>query len=238
MDQQTLLTMTKQLDQTVEALTFFVLEDLYHKRIPLTVENWFQTSQPISALNAQISKIVEDRWPYLEQKIRTKLLEFEQYTVSILAESTPLGSAKLSSQQITEAISPTISAVSGLMGTTLLANFVGPVVFFAAVLTFPLGWIAGFIIGTLVLVFHVQLKRGIGRLVYDLNIPAFLKQSAYRKVMSQFKAGESEFKLGIFWTIRDHMKPIYEALQSQLTTLSTKGIPGNRSTRKEEATGT
>jgi hypothetical protein len=205
----------KQLDQTVEALTFFVLEDLYHERIPLTVENWFQTSQPISALNAQISKIVEDRWPYLEEKIRTKLLEFEQDTASILAESTSLSSPRLSSQQITEAFSTTISAVGGLMGTTILKRSFGAAAVIVVVLSGPLGWIAAFMIGALLLVFEAHFKRGIGRLVQNLRIPPFLKELAYREVMSRFKARESEFKIAIFWTIRDFMKPIYEALSHE-----------------------
>lgn len=217
MEQQTLSALRKRLDAKVLSISEMIKQDIYDNIIVSTVRDWFEGNDSILTLNNNIKINVENRWPFLEKKIKGQLLEFEEETKANLVNAGKLKEQEFDVKAISEAVSQSISVVIGAIGTSFLAMLSGGAGV-ALILEGPIGWVIGGIIGAIAFFSgKTKIEQGVSKFITDKKIPPLIKKTAKGKVAAQLKLNESKFEQEIHCLLENQLKPIYEVLESGLS---------------------
>ncbi|MFC1836233.1 hypothetical protein ACFL2Q_16195 [Thermodesulfobacteriota bacterium] len=214
MPDQDLGVIRKRLDSTVMQVTEMVQVDIYQNIIVATVQDWFEGNDSISELNNKIKQNVQERWPFLEKKVRARLSDFEEYTTTTLASSAVVKSPDLDVTAISEGVSQGISMALGALGSAFLAMICGGAGT-ALIVSGPVGWIIGAIVGALgYFLGKTTLEDLLSGFIVDKKIPALVKRPAKAKVAAQLKLNESRFEQDVHDMLEKQLQPVYEVLKS------------------------
>lgn len=118
MDSTTSRNLKNRLDSLVVQLTEMIKADIYQNVIVNTVKDWFEGNDSILTLNAQIKKNVDSRWTFVEQKVKSRLVEFEEYSINVLEDSISSSNTELDVTEISNSVSQSISVAVGAIGTS------------------------------------------------------------------------------------------------------------------------
>jgi len=214
MTEEDLQGLRRKLDNLVLQLTEMIRADIYDNVIVATVRDWFEGNDSIKNLNDKIDQNVKDRWPFVEQKVKIRLSEFEDITKRTLAQASGMRKTDLDVHAISEGVSTGISLALGALGSALLGMICGGAGT-ALIATGPVGWIIGAIIGALgYFLGKTKIEDLISSFIADKKIPALVKKPAYGKVVAQLKLNESRFEQDVFNMLQEQLKPVYEVLRS------------------------
>jgi hypothetical protein len=211
--EQDLAGLKRKLDSVVLQLTEMIRADVYDNIIVATVRDWFLGNDSIKDLNDKINQNVKDRWPFVEQKVKIRLGEFEEITHKTLAEGGEIKKTELDVKAISEGVSQGISLALGALGSALLGMICGGAGT-ALIATGPVGWIIGAIVGALSFFLgKAKIEDVISGFIADKKIPALVKKPAQGKVVAQLKLNESRFEQDVFNMLQEQLKPVYEVLK-------------------------
>lgn len=214
MDRSTARELKNRLDSILVQMTEMIKSDIYHKVIIITVIDWFQGNDSIKTLNDQIKNNVNNRWGFVEQKVKKLLIEFEQYSINILEDKILSVSGELDVKEISNSISQSISFALGAIGTTVVAMISGGAGT-ALIATGPVGLVIGAIVGVFAFFLGKDaIEKGISDFIADKKIPKALKKSAKKKVLAQLRLNETKFEQEIYVSLKNHLEPVYEVLSS------------------------
>ena len=216
MDNSASQLLKKRLDAVLMSITEMIKQDVYQNVIVATVQDWFEGNDSILALNKNINKNVKERWPFLENKIKSHLLEFEEQTKASLKESSGPKMQGLDIKAVSEAVSQSISVALGALGSAFLAMISGGAGT-ALIASGPVGWIIGAIVGAFAFFLgKTAIEGAISEFIADKRIPAMVKKTAKGKVAAQLKLNESKFESETYDLLREQLQPIYEAIERGL----------------------
>lgn len=214
MDSSTARNLKNRLDSLVVQLTEMIKADIYQNIIVNTVKDWFEGSDSILVLNSQIKKNVDDRWRFVEQKVKSRLVEFEEYSINVLEESISSSKTELDVKEISNSVSQSISVAVGAIGASIIAMISGGAGT-ALIATGPVGLIIGAIVGAFAFFLgKVEIEKGISEYIADKNIPKLIKKSSKGKVSTQLKLNEAKFEQDIFNSLTKHLEPVYKAISN------------------------
>jgi len=218
MDQQTLTILRKRLDASVISIAEMIKADIYDNVIVSTVRDWFEGNDSILTLNNNIKKNVENRWSFLEKKVRAQLLEFEEQTKSALSSSDNLKNQELDVKAISEGISQSVSMILGGLGSAFFGMIFGGSGV-AIIASGPVGWIIGAIGGAFAFFLGKnRIEEAVSSYIIDkdIKIHSLVKKTARGKVISQLKLNEISFEQEIYNKLQQLLKPIYEVIDREL----------------------
>jgi len=213
MDENTKKIIKKKLDGITFSLTEMIMNELYENTIVSTVTNWLAGSDSIIDLNNQINQNVKDRWPFLQKKINHQLQEFEDFTKASLQEAKQVSGGNMNVDEISAAISSSISIAIGSIGTAFLAVISGGAGT-ALIASGPIGLVIGAIIGVFAFFFGKStIEDVIKDFIADKKIPALIKKPVKSKVANQLALNRGKFEEEIHKNFEIQLKSIYEALK-------------------------
>jgi len=214
MSQPDLVNLKKRLDATVLQLTEMIKVDMYQNVIVATVQDWLEGNDSIRDLNDNIKRNVQDRWPFMEMKVKARLTEFEEFTKTSLEGGPTFVSTELDVKSIAEGVSQGISVALGALGSAMLGMICGGAGT-ALIASGPPGWIIGAVIGALgYLVGKTKIEEVLTDFLADKKIPALVKKPAKAKVAAQLKLNEARFEQDVHGMLLKQLEPVYEVLQS------------------------
>lgn len=217
MDQQTISTLRKKLDATVLSMAEMIKRDIYDNVIVSTVRDWFEGNDSILTLNNNIKTNVENRWPFLQKKIGAQLLDFEEQTKATISTSDGLKSQELDMKAVSEGVSQSISIAIGALGSAFVGMICGGAGT-ALIASGPVGWVIGAIGGAFAYFLgKTAFEEVISDYIVDKRIPALVKKPAKGKIVAQLKLNESKFEQEIYEMLEQYLKPIYEAIDNDLS---------------------
>lgn len=214
MEYSTSRNLKNRLDSIVVQLTEMMKADIYQNVIVNTVKDWFEGNDSILTLNSRIKKNVDNRWSFIEQKVKSRLVEFEEYSINVLEENISSSKTELDVKEISNSVSQSISVAVGAIGTSVIAMISGGAGT-AIIATGPVGLIIGAIVG--VFAFFLgkdEIEKGISEYIADKKIPKLVKKTAKGKVSTQLKLNEAKFEQDIYNSLKKHLEPVYEAFSN------------------------
>lgn len=212
MDLATSKKLQNKLDLLVVQLAEMIKADIYHNTIVSTVDDWFEGNDSIVALNKKIKVNVNKSWGYIEHKVKSHLLEFEEYSINIIKNNISIGSTKLDVKEISSSVSQSISLVVGTIGTSIVVMIAGGTGT-ALIATGPIGLIIGAIIGIFAFIKSKDaINKGINNYIADKKFPKFIKKTVKGKVFTQLKLNEAKFEQDIYDSLKQHLIPVYKAI--------------------------
>ena len=216
MDKKSLQFLRNRLDSAVLSMSKTVKDELYSSIILPTAVEWFDNNDTVIMLNDKIKKNVNDRLPFIEKKLKSQLLDFEEQTNATLSKSAGLDNRDIDVKKITDDLSESIAMAIGTIGTVIVGMIAGGSGT-ALIAGGPIGWIIGAIVaGSVFFLGKEVLEEEIGEYISHKSIPPFVKKLAKNKVVSQLKMNEAKFEEDVYNMLQEQVKPIYEAIDGGL----------------------
>jgi hypothetical protein len=208
-----IINLKRKLDSTLIQLTEMIQVDIYQNIIVATVQDWFEGNDSIMDLNKSIKTNVESRWPFLEEKVKARLTEFEDLAKTELISGSHIKSPDLDVRAISEGVSQGISVALGALGSALLGMICGGAGT-ALIATGPVGWIIGAVVGAVgYFLGKTTVEDIISSFIADKKIPAFIKKPARKKVAAQLRLNEARFEQEVHGMLQQQLNPVYEVLR-------------------------
>ncbi len=202
------------LDNLTIQLTEMIKADIYQNVIINTVKDWFEGNDSILTLNEQIKSNVDNRWSFVEEKVKSRLVEFEEYSMKIIEDKISSGKSELDVKEISNSVSQSISVAIGTIGSSIIAMISGGAGT-ALIATGPVGLIIGLIVGVFAFFLGKEaIEKGVSEYIADKKIPKLIKKTSKGKVSTQLKLNEAKFEQEIFNSLKNHLKPVYKAISN------------------------
>jgi hypothetical protein len=216
MDQETATGLRHKLDQTLEACTQYVVDDIYTKTVRSLVHEWLTTNESLLTLNENIKDGVQERWPYVQERIKMKLADFEQFAKQMF-EAQALRSPQINTEKMAERLNRVLWTTFGALTSAVVGMICGGSGV-ALIHTGPVGWIIGFILAALSLFLSLRygakkFKEKLSKKVEEVKIPSVVKRTVLSgKIQSEIERNTPKFQQEVFFTLKEALKPVYETI--------------------------
>jgi hypothetical protein len=203
--------MTRRLDALLLQLAFELRSDLYDNIIVPIVQDWFTTWDSTNALSLRLDAEIRAAWPRVERKVSEALAEAGRSFDSApthTVQSPGVPTFNEATLQITKSVTMLpAAALAALSGTILGGAGV------ALIAEGPPGWIAGFVLGALVLaVGKSRVDSWLQPGIKYMKVPPLLKKRGKSKVATELALGAPKFQDEIRNALRRSAADLYKAI--------------------------
>lgn len=202
----------QRLNATNMRLSEELTRDLFENAILPATLSWFGTNSSVKALETDIRRSIEGRWPIIQVKIETALTDFEEQTRVQLKSFESNSAVALDVNAIIASLNERVGQVVAVIGTSFVAIVCGGSGV-ALLATGPLGIIIGAIVGAAVYLGNKDsVEEWVSQNLLNKSVPVFAKSLIKSKVSAELKRTEGPFQQRLFELLQEQTRLIAEAL--------------------------